>query len=88
MKLRDLWPAREKATETLQVRMPPSTKDKLIAMKINAGLSSLTELTQLSLALFDVVESEMREKGAVLVLKYHDGSEKEIELPNRGGSNV
>lgn len=74
------WGQRETLTERLQFRCSKEVKEKLIALKVNTGAKSLTEICQWGFSLVHWGWNVRRDGGKILI-EWEDGEQREMILP-------
>jgi len=70
----------ERATETLQLRVQPSAKERLITLKTNTRCKSITELVRRALSIYDFLHEHV-DHGGEIILKKKGQKQRVLVLP-------
>jgi len=73
------WGRRDAKTERLQMRMPLAHKERLIALKVNTGAKSMSELVQWGFTLVEWMW-EVHREGGKFIHEHSDGVQVEVNF--------
>ncbi|HVK70622.1 MAG TPA: hypothetical protein VM694_39480 [Polyangium sp.] len=65
----------------LDLEFPERVRVRLEELRAMNGADSLTEVVRRALAAYDVLLTAARERGDKIVLRSHDGTEREMVIP-------
>ena len=72
------WLNRDKADAHLTMRMPQRVKDRLIALKVELGCTSISGVAKEAFTVLEWITRPCLHRGAKLFLEYPDGTREEL----------
>jgi hypothetical protein len=73
--------ANQEGRARLNLELPEQLRARLEPLRALSEADSLTEVVRRAIALYDVLLMAVRDRGVMIILRSHDGTERELHFP-------